>query len=126
MNLLAGEIVETVTQTTVKLDEGGSAISAVPTQASDMGLKANIGGRPEDMVLTDGDDYLFSDTVTIVEALGEVTQMYFEAPSAEKETNTVIAKLAGIHTDIRGKALRFKADPAKVQIFHNGQSLYYR
>ena len=126
MNLLAGEIVETGNITTVKLDDGAMARSAVPTQDSDMGLKVNIGVRPEDMVLTQGDDFLFSDTVKIVEALGEVTQMYFEAPRADGDTDTVIAKLAGIHTDIRGKTLQFKAEPAKVQIFHNGQSLYYR
>ena len=126
MNLLGGEIVETGDITTVKLNEGGMARSAVPTQAADKGLKVNIGVRPEDMILTDGDDYLFSDTVSIVEALGEVTQMYFEPPSSSTDTDTVIAKLAGIHTDIRGKALKFTAEPAKVQIFHNGRSLYYR
>lgn len=126
MNLLAGEIVGTGAQTKVKLNEGGSAVSAVPTTDADMGLKVNIGVRPEDMVLTDDDDYLYSDTVKIVEALGEVTQMYFEPPTGAKDTDTIIAKLAGIHTDIRGKTLKFKADPAKVQIFHNGQSLYYR
>ncbi|WP_411890391.1 ABC transporter ATP-binding protein [Yoonia sp. SDW83-1] len=126
MNLLSGEIVETGAQTKVKLDDGGSAVSAVPTESSDKGLKVNIGVRPEDMILTEGDDYLFSDTVSIVEALGEVTQLYFEPPRADADTDTVIAKLPGIHTDIRGKALKFTADPAKVQIFHNGKSLYYR
>ena len=126
MNLLGGEIVETGDVTTVKLNDGGMARSAVPTQASDKGLKVNIGVRPEDMVLTDGDDYLFSDTVSIVEALGEVTQIYFEPPSSARDTDTVIAKLPGIHAGIRGKVLKFTADPAKVQIFHNGRSLYYR
>ncbi|MEJ6401778.1 ABC transporter ATP-binding protein [Yoonia sp. 2307UL14-13] len=126
MNLLGGEIVGTGAQTTVKLDDGGMAHSAVPTESSDMGLKVNIGVRPEDMLLTDGDEYLFSDKVSIVEALGEVTQLYFEPPKADADTDTVIAKLAGIHKDIRGKELKFTADPAKVQIFHNGHSLYYR
>ncbi|MDX8348812.1 sn-glycerol-3-phosphate ABC transporter ATP-binding protein UgpC [Cognatiyoonia sp. IB215446] len=126
MNLLAGEIVETGEQTTVKLEGGAVAHSAVPTQASDVGLKVNIGVRPEDMILTESDDYLFSDKVSIVEALGEVTQIYFEPPSSDHDTDTVIAKLAGIHRDIRGKTLKFTADPAKVQIFHNGHSLYYR
>ena len=126
MNLLAGEIVETGDQTAVRLDAGGVVTSAVPTQTSDKGLKVNIGVRPEDMLLTDGDDYVFKDTVSIVEALGEVTQMYFEPPSSSQDTDTVIAKLPGIHTDIRGKELKFTAKPEKVQIFHEGQSLYYR
>ena len=50
MNLLPGEIVATGAQTTVKLDGGGTAVSAVPTQDADKGLRVNIGVRPEDMV----------------------------------------------------------------------------
>ena len=126
MNLFAGEIVETGAQTVVKLEGGGVARSAVPTQSSDKGLRVNVGVRPEDMVLTESAEYVFADTVSIVEALGEVTQLYFEPPKAEGDTDTVIAKLPGIHPDLRGKELRFSADPAKVQIFHNGHSLYYR
>ena len=126
MNLLAGEITGTGEVTTVKLAGGGTATSVVPTTDADMGLKVNIGVRPEDMILSDGEDYLFHDTVSVVEALGEVTQMYFQTPSSAADTDTVIAKLAGIHRDIRGKTLKFTAEPAKVQIFHNGQSLYYR
>lgn len=124
MNLLAGEIVETGAQTVVKLDAGGTARSAVPTIDSDKGMRVNVGVRPEDMLLTDGDDYVYADTVKIVEALGEVTQLYFSMPGDAGEG--MIAKLAGIHPDIRGKALKFMAEPAKVQIFHNGTSLYYR
>ena len=126
MNLFAGEIVETGAQTVVKLDGGGLARSVVPTQSSDKGLRVNVGVRPEDMMLTEGEDYVFADTVSIVEALGEVTQLYFEPPKPEGDTDTVIAKLPGIHADLRGKSLRFGADQAKVQIFHNGHSLYYR
>ncbi|OUD10886.1 ABC transporter ATP-binding protein [Marivivens niveibacter] len=122
MNLMSGEIVGTGAQTTVKLDTGGTAISAVPTQAADMGLRVNIGVRPEDMIQTDGDP-LFTGMVNITEALGEVTLLYF-TPVGDNEP--VIAKLPGIHRDIRGSSVSLTADPAKVQIFHNGQSLYYR
>ena len=30
------------------------------------------------------------------------------------------------HKDLRGKSVRMTAAPEKVQIFHNGHSLYYR
>jgi alpha-glucoside transport system ATP-binding protein len=124
MNILSGEIVGTGAQTTVKLDGGGTAVSAVATTDADKGLKVNIGVRPEDLLETaDGADYLFEGVVNFTEALGEVTLLYFESVG---ENNAVIGKLPGIHADLRGKTVRLNADPSKVQVFHNGQSLYYR
>jgi len=122
MNLLPGEIVGTGAQTTIKLVGGGTAVSAVPTQEADKGLKVNVGVRPEDMVATDG-DYLFEGAVNFTEALGEVTILYFDKVG---DNDAVIGKLAGIHPDLRGKTVRMTAAPEKVQVFHNGRSLYYR
>ena len=123
MNLLSGEIVATGPQTTVKLDGGGVVKSDVPTQASDKGLRVNVGVRPEDMLETTGDDYLFEGKVNITEALGEVTLLYFDKVG---DNDSVIGKLPGIHAGLRGTSVRMHAAPAKVQLFHNGQSLYYR
>ena len=123
MNLMSGEIVGTGAQTTIKLDSGGSVTSAVSTQSADKGLNVNVGIRPEDMVETTSDTYAFEGKVNITEALGEVTLLYFE-PVAGGEA--VIGKLAGIHADLRGKSVRLTAEPEKVQVFHNGVSLYYR
>ena len=123
MNLLPGEIVGTGPQTTVRLAEGGMAVSAVPTQEADKGLKVNVGVRPEDMVEGTEENYLFKGKVNITEALGEVTILYFDAVQG---ADPVIAKLPGIHRDLRGNAVTLTAAPEKVQIFHNGRSLYYR
>lgn len=127
MNLLAGEIVDTGEVTTLKVDDGNGVIkSTVPTRPEDKGLRVNVGIRPEDLVNAEGEDYAFHDTVSIVEALGEVTQLYFEPPSSSKDTDTVIAKLPGIHENMRGVELKLTADPSKVHIFHEGRSLLYR
>lgn len=122
MNLLAGEIIQTGEQTTVKLDGGGTAVSAVPTTNDDMGLKVNIGIRPEDMLET-SKAHIFEGDVKFTEALGEVTLLYFEKNG---EDDAVIGKLPGIHGDLRGKKVRMSAKPEKIQIFHKGRSLYYR
>jgi alpha-glucoside transport system ATP-binding protein len=122
MNLLPGEIVGTGQQTTVKLAGGGTAVSNVPTQTADKGLKVNIGVRPEDLVETTGDP-IFEGQVNFTEALGEVTILYFNKVNG---ADAVIGKLAGIHNDLRNKSVRMTADPAKVQVFHNGKSLWYR
>jgi alpha-glucoside transport system ATP-binding protein len=122
MNLLAGAIIETGTQTKVKLNGGGIAVSAVPTQDSDKGLKVNIGVRPEDMLETQ-QDHFYEGIVKITESLGEVTLLYFDKHG---DDDAVIGKLPGIRGDLRGQSVRMSATPEKVQIFHNGQSLYYR
>src|SRR6056297_2299050 len=54
MNLLPGEVIGTGAHTTVQLDGGGTAVSDYPTTEADMGLKVNVGVRPEDLVTADG------------------------------------------------------------------------
>ena len=123
MNLLPGEVVETGPLTTVRLDGGGTARSAVPTTADEKGMRVNVGVRPEDMAPTEADDWLFHARVAFTEALGEVTLLHFEK---QGEAVPVIAKLPGIHREIRHQNLRLTADPGKVHLFANGQSLLYR
>ncbi|MBR3370001.1 MAG: sn-glycerol-3-phosphate ABC transporter ATP-binding protein UgpC [Rhodobacteraceae bacterium] len=124
MNLLAGEVTQTGPQTSVKLTGGGTARADIPTTDADMGLAVNLGVRPEDLIATDDDDFLFQGEVDLVEALGELTVLYFKphAPDAAP----VLAKLAGTHSGLRGKTVKLKADPAKLHLFHNKVSLLYR
>jgi alpha-glucoside transport system ATP-binding protein len=125
MNLLAGKVAATGAQTRIELPEGqGTILSNVPTRDSDLGAEVEVGIRPEDMIQTDGPDYAYSGVVEIKEALGEVTLLYFK--KQQPEHDPVIAKLPGIHTGVRGRTLKMTADPAKVHLFRNGQSLLYR
>ncbi|MCG6901905.1 MAG: sn-glycerol-3-phosphate ABC transporter ATP-binding protein UgpC [Rhodobacter sp.] len=123
MNLLPGEVIKTGARTTVRLDGGGTAESDVATTDADMGLKVNVGVRPEDLVESKTDAWIYDGTVNILEALGEVTVLYFVA---EEGRDPVIAKLPGIHADLRGNTVRLTADPGKVHLFHDGKSLLYR
>ncbi len=121
MNLMPGEITGTGAVTTIQL-AGGIARAAIATRAADMGLKVNVGVRPEDFVPTDG-DAIYAGKVEITEALGEVTQLYFEKAGREQP---IIAKLPGIHPGLRHQTVGLTADPKKVHLFSNGQSLLYR
>jgi len=120
MNLLPGEITATGQQTTVKLDNGGSAVSDYPSQAGDMGARVNVGVRPEDLLAAEA-EAIFAGSVKITEALGEVTILYF----AEGDS-PFIAKLPGNHAELRGQTIRLTADPSKVHVFKDGASLLYR
>jgi alpha-glucoside transport system ATP-binding protein len=122
MNLLPGEVIETGTETVVRLANGGIARSSVPTQGADKGLKVNIGVRPEDFLET-GSEGMFTGEVEFTEALGEVTLLYFKK---QGEAAQVVAKLPGIHADLRRKTVTLSAQPGKVHLFANGESLLYR
>ncbi|QJD71104.1 ABC transporter ATP-binding protein [Marinobacterium sp. LSUCC0821] len=117
MNLLSGEIVATGTQTTVKLDAGGTATSSIATNNDQLGARVNIGVRPEDFEICEGDDWFFQGKVDITEALGEVTLMYFEPING---ADPVVGKLQGIHKDVRGTTAKFSVAPEKVHLFKNG------
>ncbi len=122
MNLMTGEVVETGAVTTVKLDNGGVARSAVPTIASDKGMKVKIGVRPEDFIESAADP-IFTGEVEITEALGEVTLLYFKQ---QGDGHQVVAKLPGIRSELRRATVKLTADPKKVHLFANGRSLHYR
>jgi len=125
MNLIPGEIIQTGAETHVRTKDGGEAISTVPTLPEDLGKTVNIGVRPEDLVaISDGGPFLYHGKIAITEALGEVTILYFH-PDVEGR-DAVIAKLPGIHKNMRGVDVKVTADPSKVHIFEDGQSLLYR
>ncbi|WP_420583542.1 ABC transporter ATP-binding protein [Ruegeria sp.] len=119
MNLLPGIITQTGAQTVVKLDGGGTAVSGIATDAADEGKQVNIGVRPEDFQPADSDPIL-EGVVDFTEALGEVTLLYF---AAAQGADSVVAKLPGVHRNMRGQTVAVTADPAKVHLFHQGISM---
>lgn len=125
MNLLPGEVVETGEMTRVKVHQGGGVITSnIKTSEQQRGRPVNVGIRPEDMTLTTSDDFAFEGSVEIAEALGEVTQLYFTKP-VQGQLST-IAKLPGIHRDVRNQTMRMTAEPSKIHLFADGQSLFYQ
>ncbi len=122
MNLIPGEVIGTGHETVVRLATGGTARLAVPTQAADMGLKVNLGVRPEDLT-ENGGEPIYSGVVEIIEALGEVTLLHFQR---QGEFTPMVAKLPGIHADLRRKEVHLSADPRKLHLFAGGKSLLHR
>ena len=120
MNLLPGIIAETGRETVVALASGQSVRVPIATSAPHKGRQVNLGARPEDMRPTTADDAIFHGQVTLTEALGEVTLLYFgaNAPSAQ-----VIAKLPGNHAALRGQSLGLTLDPSRMHLFSDGRSL---
>ncbi|UWR85196.1 sn-glycerol-3-phosphate ABC transporter ATP-binding protein UgpC [Phaeobacter inhibens] len=123
MNLIPGTVIATGPRTTVRLTSGEEVQADISTSDADQGLAVNVGVRPEDLVETGTGGALIDSRVDIVEALGEVTVLYIAAGEGK---DPLIAKLPGIHKGLRGSSVRLYADPARLHLFHKGQSLLYR
>ncbi|WP_043626182.1 ABC transporter ATP-binding protein, partial [Ensifer sp. ZNC0028] len=123
MNIIPSTVTETGAQTTVKLTGGKSVTLNIPTESSQNGKTASFGVRPEDLQVSTSDDFLFEGTISIVEALGEVTLLYIEG-LVDKEP--IIAKIPGILPVQRGDKVRFTADKAKLHLFDADGRTYRR
>ncbi len=124
MNLFPGEVTSTGASTALSLVGGGHATAPIASVDGDKGQTFNLGVRPEDMIVTEGDNFIFEGDVNYIEALGEVTLVYFQSHSGE---HPVIAKLPDIQRFDKGQKLRLTADPAKMHLFDTkGVSLLYR
>ena len=114
MNVIPAKITAAGETTTVELTGGRTSALDIATPASDVGKQASFGVRPEDLQISTSDDFLFEGTVSIVEALGEVTLLYIEGLV---EGEPIIAKIPGIQPVQRGEKVHFTADKSKLHLF---------
>ena len=123
MNIIAAKITGTGERTSIELAGGKTLAVYVPTPATEKGKAASFGVRPEDLSIVTGDDYLFEGKVAIVEALGEVTLLYLEAPKGQEP---IIVKVPGIVSVGKGETLRFAAPQEKLHLFDADGKTYRR
>ncbi|MDQ1185101.1 MULTISPECIES: sn-glycerol-3-phosphate ABC transporter ATP-binding protein UgpC [Agrobacterium] len=114
MNIIAATVKNTGETTVLELAAGKTLSVPIPTAASEQGKQASFGVRPEDLFIATSDDYLFEGKVSIVEALGEVTLLYLEAPAGEEP---IVVKIPGIAQVKKGETLRFSAPSEKLHLF---------
>ena len=124
MNMLSGMIIGTGAETSVRTEAGGEVRVQVPSTEADNGMKVKLGVRPEDLKLAEGDDFVFSGEVDVIEALGETTNLYFASHGLE---DAIIAKIPGIRHFNKGDPMKLTASPDKMHLFDDkDQSFLYR
>ncbi|MGJ8572160.1 MAG: ABC transporter ATP-binding protein [Hoeflea sp.] len=123
MNIIPGTIETTGASASLALAGEKSVDTGIAVPDADQGKPASFGVRPEDLVATTGDDFLFEGTASIVEALGEVTLIYVDDLT---DGEPIIAKLPGHQNVRRGDKLRFTADKAKLHLFDAEGNSYRR
>ena len=113
MNVVRGRLVRSGASPAVELASGTVVPVGFPVDAAREGEAVTLGFRPEDTGVS-GADGTVSGTVTLVESLGEVTNVYVDVEGAEEP---VVAKVPGVTTVRRGDPLTLAADLAKLHLF---------
>ncbi|WP_422365310.1 ABC transporter ATP-binding protein [Pelagibius sp.] len=123
MNIVPATATETGTATGVTLSGGNGVTVPIASSATLSGHVVHLGFRPEDLSVSTNGSALVSGEITLVESLGEVTNLYVDVAGCEEP---VVAKIAGIHPFRRGESVSLTADPGKMHLFNEeGRSLLY-
>jgi len=121
MNIVDATVTATGSKTSVELTSGSKVTVPIKSLAALKGASVKLGFRPEDMALATGRAALVSGPASLVESLGEVTNIYADI---DEGTPPVVAKIPGTVSHKRGDVVGFSADAAKMHLFdENGQSL---
>ncbi|MFD0915177.1 ABC transporter ATP-binding protein [Pseudahrensia aquimaris] len=123
MNIVPAKVTKTGKTTTVAIHGGGKVSVPVPSTVDMKDQTVSLGFRPEDMALATGKAVMLKGKITLVESLGEVTNLYVEI---EGHAEPIVAKIGGIHEYRRGETVNLAADAQKMHLFNaDGKSLLY-
>ncbi|MEL6734681.1 MAG: sn-glycerol-3-phosphate ABC transporter ATP-binding protein UgpC [Pseudomonadota bacterium] len=121
MNIVDATVTSTGSKTGVQLANGSKVSVPIKSPVELKGASVKLGFRPEDMTLAKGKSALISGAVSLVESLGEVTNIYADIAEGEPP---VVVKVPGSVEHKRGDTVSFSADPTKMHLFGiEGQSL---
>ena len=123
MNILPARIVKAGSETVISLKDDSQVTLGIATPISEVGKSVSFGVRPEDLSIATNGQYLFEGTVSIVEALGEVTLLYVDGPV---EQEPIVVKLPGIVQIRKGEKVGFVADPQKLHLFDEAGKSYIK
>ncbi len=98
------------------------AIDAVIPDSA-VGKAGTFGVRPEDLVITDSDTFIFKGRVIVVEHLGELTLVYVDCGRPDEP---VIAKLDGNVRIDRGTEVRLAAPTHMLHVFDDTGAAFQR
>ncbi len=117
MNILGGKLKTPGKKSTVTVDApGAKGAVTVPlsTQGHPAGARVYLGIRPEDAVLASGKDAALNGTISLVESLGEVTNLYIDIG---ENTEPFVLKLQGTADVARGDAIGIGIPAAACHLF---------
>lgn len=114
MNIVEGKISKAGKTTSVDLATGAKVTIPIATEAARKGESVHVGFRPEDMGLASGKNMLVEGEITLVEALGEVTNLYVQIAGAEAP---IVAKIPGTTNYKRGQSVKLTSPTESMHLF---------
>ncbi len=114
MNVMPATVVKAGKQTTVELVSGGKLTVPISTDADMQGQSVHVGFRPEDMNMATAKTKLIQGEISLVESLGEVTNIYVEINGVEEP---VVAKIPETANLKRGEMAMLTVSPEKIHLF---------
>ncbi|EFL87775.1 ABC transporter ATP-binding protein [Ahrensia sp. R2A130] len=115
MNIVSATLAKAGKISTVRLASGNEVKVPIATDKELEGTAVSLGFRPEDMTLITGKaKALIEGPLSLVESLGEVTNLYFDL---EGTPDPLVAKTPGTGDFKRGEHVKFTADPDKMHLF---------
>ena len=121
MNIAKGRAIKSGPKTIVELAGGTKVTTSISTDLASESNFVHLGFRPEDLTITTAKNPLVQGEVSLVESLGEVTNLYVDMSGIEEP---VVAKIQG-NVDIkRGDIVKLTAPENKLHLFDaDGHSL---
>jgi len=123
MNIIPATVREAGEATNIALQDGAMVRLPIRTDAAEAGKAVSFGVRPEDLEVSDSEEFLFEGRISMVEALGEVTLLYIGGPGGQEP---IIAKIPGIFSASKGDVVRLSAPPQKLHLFDVEGNAYRR
>ncbi|MEM8540119.1 MAG: sn-glycerol-3-phosphate ABC transporter ATP-binding protein UgpC [Pseudomonadota bacterium] len=114
MNIVEGKITKAGKATSVELVTGSKINLPIATETSKNGEAVHVGFRPEDMGIATAKNSLLEGEITLVESLGEVTNLYVQVAGAEAP---VVAKIPGTTEYKRGQSVKLMAPVENMHLF---------
>ena len=114
MNIVSGSVQEAGEKTTVSLPGGKTVAVPIATDGARQGETVSVGFRPEDMALADVGAGFMDGEISLVESLGEVTNVYVDVDGVEEP---IVVKVPGVSALKRGEQIGFSAEADKLHLF---------
>ncbi len=123
MNIVPATVKSAGASTTVSVVGGNEVTVPIASDAALTGKPVHLGFRPEDVTLAEGADAMLEGEITLVEALGEVTNLYVQIDGVEEP---LVAKVTGTTNHKRHQRVGLTAPVNIMHLFNEqGRSLLY-